>query len=125
MSTAQPFPPIPKAEKQTGVTITVRELAVAIGIDVSEDEGLAVATRLRAVCGLYAERYAPQAPSALLNESVLRFAAYLLATQDLLGFREIGRGIDVTPMHLHGPAWRNCGAAMLLAPWKIRRAGAI
>ena len=120
--TAQPFPPRPQAKlAATGVTLTASELAEIIGTELDEAE------RLLAVASAMVSRYAPDAPTAVVNEATVRFSGYL-ASSEASGYgayRQVGVGFDVGLQHLHGPAFRNSGAAMLLSPWRIRRAGAI
>ena len=85
-----------------------------------------VAWSLGAAASAMVERYAPGAPQALKDEAVIRFAGYL-AQADFGGFRSEGQGVGGTPgpeyVTNHAPAFRNCGAAMLLTPWRVRRAG--
>lgn len=81
--------------------------------------------RLLAVVSERVEFDAPGAPQAVKNESIIRFAGYL-AQSDYGGVRKEGIGPkDIEWVINHANAWRNSGAAALLAPWKIRRAGAI
>ncbi len=71
------------------------------------------------------EREAPSAPQAAKDEAVIRFAGYLFSARwgelekSSLGPR------DRNFVTNHAPMFRNCGAKGLLAPWKVRRAGAI
>ena len=125
--TAQPFPPPPKSKMaSTGVTLTASAFAKVLGIDPQNADDLATATRLLAVASAVVARYAPSAPGVLMNEAALRFGAYLFNTRDTLGIATLSTGrIDVGLQYLHGPAFRNSGAAMLLSPWRIRRAGPI
>ena len=123
-STAQPYPPVPRRKTQTGVTITARELAEQLELDPENEEELRVATRLREVAGLLAEQYAPSAPTSMKNEAVIRHASYMHQTQPMLGLRRLGI-IDTEPVVNHAAAFRLCGSAALLSPWKVRRAGAI
>ena len=58
-----------------------------------------------------AARQAPDAPQATTTEAVVRFCAWLHEGAQTEG-AEAG-------------IWRRCGAEGLLAPWTIRRAGAI
>ena len=71
------------------------------------------------------ERYAPAAPSAIQNEATIRFAGWLKEAP-ASGARSESVG-DISPTF--SPAMtgglRASGAMGLLAPWKIRRAGAI
>ncbi len=85
-----------------------------------------------AVCGLaeaaaaLIEREAPGAPQAIKNESLIRFVGYLaqadfgaIASESTVGNKQIEYTVN------HSAIFRNSGAKGLLAPWKIRRAGAI
>ena len=71
------------------------------------------------------ERDAPGAPQAVRDEAVIRFAGYMAgADYGALRGETIGpRSIEYVVNHAN--AWRNCGAAGLLSPWKVRRAGVI
>ena len=74
------------------------------------------------------QNYAPGAPQALRDEACIRFAGYL-ANSDYGGFRKeptsVGGQDGGEYVTNHAPAFRNCGAAMLLTRWKVRRAGPI
>ena len=87
-----------------------------------------VAWGLGAAASAMVEKYAPGAPQAVKDEAVIRMAGYL-AQADFGGFRSEGQGVGGTPgpeyVTNHAPAFRNCGAAMLLTPWRVRRAGVI
>ena len=81
------------------------------------------ATRVLAVQAV--DDYAPNAPDALKDEAVIRFGGYLLGS-DYGGVRtdEVGpQRMEYTTNH--AAAFRNCGAAMLLTRYVVRRAGAI
>ena len=123
--TAQPFFPPGECvpEPVSGVTISASELATAAGITVE------VAERLLPVATAMVIRYAPDAPSVLLNEGVIRVSGWLSgrtatgATSEAL---EVGAFRSETR---HSPsqqgALRFSGAMSLLSPWKQRRAGLI
>lgn len=68
-------------------------------------------TRLLGVCTETAELLAPEAPDAILDEAVIRMAGYLYDQP------EAHRGGG------YASAWNNSGAAGLVAPWRVRRAG--
>ena len=59
-----------------------------------------------------AERQAPSAPSAIKTEAIVRAVGWLFDGAQ-------------TPGDQPAAIWRTCGAAALLSPWQIRRAGAI
>ena len=70
-------------------------------------------------------REAPQAPVAVQREAIIRLAGYL-GQSDFGSHRQETIGplsIEYAPNH--GMAFRHCGAKALLAPWRVRRAGAI
>ena len=123
VETAQPFPPPPKrapaAPPAGTVTITAAALATETGADLPRAE------RLLAVATQMVVDYAPQAPSTLLDEAVIRFAGYLAQSDfGAVTSEEIGP-LKVAYTERHGPMFRNSGAAALLTRHKVRRAGAI
>ena len=71
------------------------------------------------------ERYAPDAPDAIKREAVIRCAGWL-AEAPAAGVRleSIG-GIRTSFSPAMTGALRHSGAMGALAPWKVRRAGAI
>ena len=70
-------------------------------------------------------RYAAEAPTALLNEAVIRLAGYLVQSDygtirdETIGPKSVSYQMN------HAMMFRNSGAAALLTRWKKRRAGAI
>ena len=88
--------------------------------------------RLGAVASARVEDYAPGAPDPVRTEALIRFAGYLTESGGD-GFGAVrSKSIDLDSVTLqtdvvsnHAAAFRNCGAAGLLSPWKIRRAGSI
>ena len=60
-----------------------------------------------------ADRQAPDAPDATTREAVIRFAGF------------VHEGPTATAGANEAGIWRRCGAEGLLAPWQVRRAGAI
>ena len=101
------------------VTLTAETLAVEIGA--TEER----ATCLLAVATEVVTRYAPNAPEALANEAVVRFAGYL-AQADFGTIRTESVGpMSVEYVVNHATMFRNCGAEALLTRFKRRRAGAI
>ena len=72
------------------------------------------------------EKDAPGAPQAVKDEAVIRYAGSLAEATGFGSIREESGGPFSTSLVVnHANAWRNCGAAGLVAPWKVRRAGAI
>ena len=97
------------------VTITTVEIAAALrlgdGITAPAEPHASMLTRLVGVGTAFAETQAPDAPVAVQNESVVRVVAYLYDSPTAAGGER------------YSNAWRNSGAAALLAPWTPRRAG--
>ena len=85
------------------------------------------------VAELQVERYAPGAPAAVKLEAVYRFSSYLAdqgsgairsyAESDETGPRQSNRTTEYVADH--AGAFRRCGAAALLSPYRNRRAGVI
>ena len=101
------------------VTITAQQLADETAADLTRAERV-----LPAVSRIVSD-YAPEAPSELQNEAVIRFGGYLLAS-DYGGIRDESLGpMSVSYQLNHAPAFRNSGAAGLLTRYKRRRAGVI
>ena len=118
-------PPVltPVPTEATALEAARAYLAPLIGLDAADDAERIDA--LMAMGSALVEEYAPQAPQAIRNEAVVRFAGYL-AQSDFGGIRreEIGPK-NAEYVVNHAPAFRNSGAMGLLTRWKIRRAGSI
>ena len=86
---------------------------------------LARAERVLPVATAMVQRYAPAAPGALQVEAAIRFCGYLLGSDygevlsETIGPRQTSYAPNNADM------FRRCGAAALLSPWRLRRAGAI
>ena len=120
--TALPHPPpvgLGDTDEQSGVTITADVLAVEI--NVTEQR----AGRLLDVATELVDRYAPDAPPSVLNESVVRVCGYLAQQPSDARRESTTGGISAGWAPTHVSALRHSGAMSLLAQWKIRRAGAI
>ena len=99
-----------------GTAISADELAAVLGVEAD------VARRLLAVAQAIVERFAANAPPAVMNEAIIRLAGWLKASPpgDLVP-TAIG-GIDLTwRPGASRNALRNSGAAGLLAPWRKPR----
>lgn len=117
--TLSPWPGNPSARERA---IAMLRSAVAGRADESDE----YAHHLGQTASDLVERYAPDAPQAIKNEAVIRFAGYLAQSDFGSVVRESGLpGHDVEYTVTHQNAFRNSGAAMLLTRWRIRRAGAI
>ena len=92
------------------VTLTITELVAALRLSDSTEE-LAEATRLLAYATEAVLRHVPTAPDAIHNESVRRLAGYLYDQP------EASRG------DAYANALRNSGAARMLLPYRVHRAG--
>ena len=69
------------------------------------------------------EQYAAGAPISAKREAVARFHGYLVDAQNFtFESVDIGGGLKAQETTRHGPAFRNCGAAAILAPWRQRTA---
>ena len=92
------------------MALTVPQLATAVraGDSAAETE---ILTRLLAVGQAEVARYAGNAPEEVRDEAVVRLAAYLYDQPNA------GRNAN------YASAFRNSGAASLLAQWRIHRAG--
>ena len=71
------------------------------------------------------ERYAPGAPQDVRDEACARMAGYLQeATFGEVRKESLGP-TEYEYVTNHGDAFRRSGAAMLLSPWRVRRAGLV
>ena len=101
------------------VTITAAEMLPEIG------GNLQTAERVLPVATAIVTEYAPQAPTAVLNEAVIRICGYL-AQSDFGTVRDETIGPrSVSYQMNHAMLFRNSGAQALLTRYKHRRAGAI
>ena len=104
------------ADAMAGAILTLKTaLGVGDGVD---DQTLA---RWGATASERVERYAPDAPQATKDESVVRLAGYVSEMQyGTVRSESIGpKSMEFTTNN--AAAFRNCGAAGLLSPWRIRR----
>ena len=85
----------------------------------------AIIQRVGSVASERVERETSNAPQSVRDESMIRYAGYLYSA-DFGAIRKESIGpLDVEHITNHANAWRNSGAAALLSPYKIRRAGVI
>ena len=108
------------------LNLNVYSLAARIGANLDDHDSLAYYQNLLEAAQARVERYAPGAPAAVKVEAVIRLTGYLdqsdyggVKRESIGGVREVEYTVN------HAAAFRNCGAAGLLSPWKERRAGAI
>ena len=90
------------------VTLTAAELRAAIRAGDSAEETTAV-TRLLGVASALVLKYSPGAPDALHDEAAIRVAGYLFDAP--------------SAPNAVANAMRLSGAAALLLPWRLHRAG--
>ena len=92
------------------VTLTAAQLAAAIRLGDTTEE-TAEATRLLAYATEAVTKHAPDAPDAVHDEAVIRLAGYLFdqptASRNLA----------------YADSFRNSGAAAILLPYRVHRAG--
>ena len=105
----------------TGAPLTAAELAPLIGAD----DDLTRAGHLLDVAWTMVQQYAPRAPETVKREAIIRLAGYLAQADYGTIVKESLGPHDVEYTANHANAFRNCGAAMLLTRWRVRRAGAI
>ena len=111
--------PEPAPTPTPTLPITATELAAEIGTDATRAGHVLAAVWPRV------HQYAPDAPTAVQREAVIRYAGWLIEAP-AGGVRSESTGdISTTfsPSMLSG--FRASGAAALLSPWRTRRAGAI
>ena len=94
------------------VTITVADLRAALRLGDSTEETAEV-TRLLAYATEAVTKHVPTAPDAVHNEAVVRLAGYLFDSPFA------GRRAEFAN------ALRNSGAAAILLPYRIHRAGRV
>ena len=96
------------------MAVTVTQLQTALRLDgASTPEISAVLTRLIGVGTAYVEKVASGAPDDIKDESIIRMASYLYDQPPApSGMR-------------YSAAFRNSGAAALVAPWRSRRLGSV
>ena len=106
--------------------ITATEVRDAIvyaysGRKLSAASQLETAERLLPVAFAIVEKYAPDAPEAIKNESYIRICGYM--SESKYG-AFVSNQVKVPPQS-HAAFFRNSGAQALISPWKKRRAGRI
>ena len=112
-------------EENTALATAISTLKDAIAPGASDS----TVERLGRVAGARVEQYAPGAPDVIRTEALIRFAGYLADAESGAVRRQLSKldSMEVDKEHVtnHAPAFRNCAAASLLSPWKVRRAGTI
>lgn len=106
-----------------GVTITATELKLELSDTIgarsiiggiSDDQ----AARLLAVSTALVERAAPDAPTEIMNECVIRIASYLAPPPSPQSV-ESDEGLSFTSRPQWKYVMRNSGARDLLSPWRV------
>lgn len=94
------------------VTIAVAELAAAIRVGSSAEETAEV-TRLLAYATTAVAKFAPDAPTEVANEAAIRLVGYLYDMPNA------SRGAT------YANVLTNSGAAAMLLPYRVHRAGVV
>ena len=87
-------------------------LRVGDGVAVPEEPLLSILTRLLAVASAYVDLVGPDAPTAIQDEAVVRFAGYLYDAPSASGSNRFAS------------AWTNSGAGALVSRWVQQRVAA-
>ena len=105
-------------------TVALANAQARLKASVAELDDDARVSALGATASALVERYAPDAPSAVKNESVIRVAAWLNARmpRTLQSASIGGMRADFRERHYSPAALTNSGAKSILAPWRLRRA---
>ena len=97
------------------MAVTVTQLAAALrlgdGVNAPEEPQLGILTRLSGVALATVELFAPDAPEAIKDEAVIRYAGYLYDVP------------SAASGDRYAAAWVNSGAGSLVAGWVVRRIG--
>ena len=93
-----------------GVTVDAAALRAALRLGDTTEE-TAEATRILASASALVVKHAPNAPTEIQNEAVVRAAGWLF---DMPAAQRTAAGGDVL---------RSSGALALLLPWRVHRAG--
>ena len=124
-----PYEPTPTPTSNP-ITITLAEFNEAVAAYPENNPSAGQITRAQQILDGVSEwvnRHARLAPTPIKNIAVIRMGGYL-AQSDFGGIQaeSIGgvRSVNYMP-NAAGAAARNSGAMALLAPWRIRRGGAI
>ena len=112
--------PWPARTATAALAAAIRELGAALGED--DDD---VTARLGATAAALVERFAPDAPTAIKCEAVIRAAGWLREAPSYGARSESEGEISTSYTASSTGALRVSGAMALLSPWKVRRAGAI
>ena len=95
------------------MAVTVIQLAAALrlgdGVTAPTEPLLGILTRLSGVADATVELLAADAPDAVRDEAIVRYASYLYDMP------------NAPPGDRYAAAWRNSGAAALVAGWVVRR----
>ena len=95
------------------MAVTVTQLAAAIragdGVAAPTEPLLGILTRLEGVATATVQLLAPDAPIGIQDEAAIRYAGYLYDTP------------SAAAGDRYAAAWRNSGAAALVAAWVVRR----
>ena len=106
----------------TGATVEAAVARLRVETGIATDER---AIALGQTASSRVELEAPGAPQLVRDEATIRLAGYF-AQSDFGAVRQEAIGPKSVEYAMnHANAWRNSGAAGLLAPWVVERAGVI
>ena len=112
--------PWPARTATASLAAAIAELGAALG---EGDEH--VTARLGATAAALVERYAPDAPQPIKDESVIRTAGWLREAPSYGARMESEGEVSTSFMPSATGALRASGAMALLGAWKLRRAGVL
>ena len=120
--TLSPFPTTASPSQRTSAVACIKD-TISGGSVLSDDRAAA----LGETASELVERYAPDAPQAVKNESVLRLAGWVQAREPkpLQSFSTGEMRFDFRERFYTPNAMRNSGAYGLLKQWRRRRALAV
>ena len=117
--TLSPFPGSSMTTQRPAAVACIKT-SIAGGAKLSNDRAAALGEAAAALV----ERFAPDAPDAIKNESVIRLAGWVNAREPkpIQGLTISGMRFDFRERFFAPNAMTNSGARSLLLPWRIRRA---
>lgn len=122
-SVALPWPsdPVPTTEQYQAA-------GAALDVSVSTTPTVEEKAQIDAIMGILSERierYAPGAPLAIKREAAARYHGYVSEIEQPAGGDVQIGSLSQKPPYSHAAMFRYCGAAALLSPWRVRRAGVV
>ena len=121
-----PWPDLNSPEEVEAIAYIKRAVGGLAREESSPISGDEAARSLGTMAAERIEREAPAAPQATKNEAARMFAGYFAQANygSVRGFTTVGAS-NVDFVVNHRRAWINCGAKMILSPWKSLNVGRI